>query len=226
MLNSKVDVSPEAVQELAVAIDHFSTKVTYLMETTDAEINGELNMMDAICEQIRQKWEMAKQLLEEAKNRLYEAEKAYDSCRLSQTQDEDGNWHPSCAGESAAVDAARADVQAKEDEEYKWRQNYERACKIVDWQKSCVREFWKEPGIIIPPGPGWELKYIGGKYSEELVSKLDECLEQLGIYEETNLSLDVKHAVDARTMEKPAPVFCPNCGRPIRNCVCRRFKKD
>ena len=118
MTGSSVEVCPEAVQELAVAIDNFSAKVTYLMETTDAEINGELNMMDGICEQIRQKWETAKQLLEEAKNRLYEAERELQSCEASQTKDEDGNWHPSCAAESAAVDDARAEVQAKEDEEY------------------------------------------------------------------------------------------------------------
>ena len=226
MTGSSVEVCPEAVQELAVAIDNFSAKVTYLMETTDAEIKGELDMMDGICEQIRKKWETAKQLLEEAKNRLYEAERELQACEASQTKDEDGNWHPSCAGESAAVEAARREVSDREDEEYKWRQNYERACKIVDWQKSCVREFWKEPGIIVPPGHGWELKYIGGKYSEERVAKLDECLEQLGIYEETNLSLDVKHAVDSGAMKEPEPVLCPNCGRPIRNCVCRRFKKD
>ena len=226
MTGSSVEVCPEAVQELAVAIDNFSAKVTYLMETTDAEINGELNMMEAIREQIWQKWEMAKQLLEEAKNRLYEAERELQACEASQTKDEDGNWHPSCAGESAAVEAARREVSDREDEVYKWSQNYERAGKIIGGVKYSVEQFWREPGIIVPPGHGWELKYIGGKYSEELVAKLDECLEQLGIYEETNLSLDVKHAVDSGAMKEPEPVLCPDCGRPNRNCVCRRFKKD
>lgn len=226
MSDSKVDVSPEALQELAVAIDNFSSKATFLMDTVDAEISGELDMMESIREQIRQKWEIAKQLREEAEERLYEAEKSLDACEASQEKDEDGNWCPSCASESAAVAAAQADVQAKKDEEYKWSCNYEKAGKIIGWQKHCVEEFWREPGFIIPPGPGHDLKRIVGKYSEEAVAKLDECLEQLGIYEQANLSLDVKHAVDSGAMEKPAPVFCPNCGRPIRNCVCRRFKKS
>ncbi len=226
MADSKVDVSPEAVQELAVAIDSFSARATFLMETVDAEIRGELDMMDSIREQIEKKWEAAKEILREAQNELSDAENDLAACEASQEKDEDGNWCPSCDLESYRVDVAQEKVKAAEDEEYKWRSNYERAGKIISWQKHCVEQFWREPSFLIPAGPGYELKRISGDYSEKLVSHLDECLEQLGIYEQTNLSLDVKRAVDSGAMEKPAPVFCQNCGRPIRNCVCRRIKKS
>ena len=226
MSNSEVNVNSDALQELAVAIDNFSSKATFLMETVDAEIRGELDMMESIREQIGKKWDAAKERLKEAKDELSDAEDDLAACEASQEKDEDGNWHPSCYMESMRVGSARAKVKAAEDEEYKWSCNYEKAGKIIGWQKLCVEEFWREPGFITPPGPGHDLKRIVGKYSEEAVAKLDECLEQLGIYEQTNLSLDVQHAVDSGAMEKPAPVFCPNCGRPIRNCVCRRFKKS
>ncbi|MBO4698318.1 hypothetical protein J5690_01740 [bacterium] len=222
MSDSNVNVNTESLRELTGSLGEFSSSVAETLNEANGVISEYLDRMKCVCEQIRKKWEEAREKRQAAENEWNEAESEHSACLASQEQDEDGNWHPSCYAESMRAAAARAKFQQAQREENEKRQIYENAVGIVNRAKGSIDEY--------KCGSGAALAQIAGDYSQAARSEIGIRLEQLGEILDTNLSLDSRK-VTPRSLypnssttepERPREPSCQKCGRPISKCFCQR----
>lgn len=129
---------------------------------------------DSMIEVMKQQKQVLEEKVEEARERLSEAEDDYSSCLSSQTYDEEDNcYYPSCDMEAECVDRCR--------EEYE--KLYERDKKASQVLNECEYELskYRELGdVIIPPGGETLMKYLSKDHTDKANEKMDKiraCVE-------------------------------------------------
>lgn len=159
------------------------TTLIQLNETLDYAADSLLRIkegvnqyFDFVLDQMQRQVDELANMMNEAKQRLDDAESDLSSCESSQRWDDDDKcYYPSCDSEKAYVNSARHEYE-------ELRDKYEEAKNILSDVKYEIDRYHQRPGIIIPGGAEFTLEYTAKDHTDSATKKMNEIIETVEEY--------------------------------------------
>lgn len=163
---------PSSLAELNNTTEYVADSLLKIEESVDSYLEGVKTVLEEQRDAIKEK-------LDEAEEKLSEAEDDLSNCEASQTEDEDGNYTPSCNWERRAVEAARKEVE-------EWRRKYNEACRIADEVNREIENYRDQGGPLHPPGGKYFIHYLAGEHTDKATESLRGCIDIIQEYHEAS----------------------------------------
>lgn len=178
---------PASLVDLNNTIEYSADSLLKIEESVDRYLDG-------VKEVLEKQRDIIKEKLDEAEVALSEAEADLSSCEASQTQDEDGNYTPSCDSERSAVENARKEVEI-------WKKNYDAACRIISEMDYEIDNYRRSGGPLYPSGGKYFIRYLAEDHTDKATESLRGCIEIITDYQESRAT-DGEFPVEV-TIENP-----------------------
>jgi len=178
---------PSSLAELNNTTEYVADSLLKIEESVDSYLEGVKTVLEEQRDAIKEK-------LDEAEEKLSEAEDDLSSCEASQTEDEDGNYTPSCNWERRAVESARRGVE-------EWQEKYDAACRIVAEVDYEIENYRDMGGALHPPGGKYFIQYLAGEHTDKATESLRGCIDIITEYHEA--SVNESDRVTGEILENP-----------------------
>lgn len=156
------------LQDISDQVDRYFTHLLESFRTTISFLEGKLQEAQA--------------RLDEANEKLYRAQQAYENCTRRQrwVKDEDGHSYlsPSCALEAGRVDHYSSIVRQREGVRDEWKRKVTEAQRIYSQCEAEIDKYNCMGGMLVPPGGRGFITYMATTLPEKSVSGLDLVLDK------------------------------------------------
>ncbi len=147
------------------------TSMSYCGESLSKFIDEVDSYLDLCMDGFQRQKEVLERLVQEAAERLREAQSDLSDCEHSQEYDEEEKeWRPSCSSERSHVNSAQSRYDKLKDQ-------LDRANNIISNYEYELRQYREPRGILAPGGARAQLEYLANTHTKEGVEKMDKIIE-------------------------------------------------